>query len=53
MLVHQRVLGVGPLPQVVILDQTADGLLRKHGSDALEVLAVVLEGLLEDHLVFH
>jgi len=51
--VHEGVLGITPLPQVVVLDQGTDGLLRQHGSDALEVLAVVLEGLLENHLVFH
>ena len=35
LLVHQRVLGVGPLPQVVVLHQGADRFVRKldrHGN---------------------
>ena len=51
--VHERILTIALLPEVVILHQAADGLVRKHGSDALEVFAVVLEGLLKRDFVFH
>ena len=51
--VHERILTIALLPEVVILHQAADWLVGKHGSDTLEVFAMVLEGLLKRDFVFH
>ena len=51
--VHERILRVASLPEIVILDEGADGFLGEHGADMLEVLAMILEGLLEDDFILH
>ena len=53
MSVHERILTIALLPEVVILHQAADGLVGQHGSDTLKVFAVVLKGLLKRDFVFH
>ena len=51
--VHEGILRIASLPEIVILNQGADGFLGEHGADTLEVLAMILEGLLEDDFILH